>query len=119
VQKTTKQDFGWFFAQWTERGGVPVLSLQNVVQKEENGQYIITGQVVQEGKPYRLRLPVVLDLGDEKKSTETLEISEATTAFRYVVPSKATALRLDPAGNVLLAGSKLADEGANPLVKTF
>jgi aminopeptidase N len=106
VNKTTGKDYRWFFEQWTERPGVPIVSLANVKRLPGDGNTLIRGEIVQEGKPYRLAIPVVVEAANGKTVTKIVETTGAVTTFEMRSVFPPATLRLDPEGTVLMAGGK-------------
>ena len=100
VQKTTGQDYGWFFAQWVERTGLPRVRLENVTSQADGTGFVVRGEIVQEGEPYRLRLSVRLQTQAGKSLRQSLDVDGARTPFELRSPSAPLRLTLDP-DNVL------------------
>ena len=109
VSKVTGQDYDWFFAQWMQRKGLPHVHLENVRSERAGDGYLVQGDIVQEGEPYRLHLPVRLDTQNGQAARQTLEAAGARTAFRLQSPSAPTRLALDP--NNLLPLAMTAEQG--------
>lgn len=118
VRRTTGQDYGWFFSQWLERGGVPVLKLEKVRSRARGGRYEVEADVVQVGEPYRLSLPVSLTTTGGTTVRQSLPIRGETAHLRFEADAPPKALSLDPEGNLLLAGAE-APENVDPLSFTF
>ncbi len=96
VHKTTGLDYGWFFDQWTKRTGLPHIRLANVASRRSGNGYVVEGDIDQEGEPYRLRVPLRLQTGNEKSLNENLEVSGKQTHFQLNTPNQPTRLTLDP-----------------------
>ncbi len=96
VAKTTGQDLGWFFAQWIGRVGLPRVRLENVTSRPEAQGFVVRGEIVQEGDPYRLRLPLVLKTQAGKPLRQTLDVDGPRTPFELHTSSVPTRLNLDP-----------------------
>jgi aminopeptidase N len=118
VRRVTGQDYGWFFDQWLQRSGVPVVRLAGVCVGRSPVGYLITGTVAQAGNPYRLRLPLTLETADGRRILATVDARAAAASFCLETAAPPSRLLLDPDGNVLLAGAPLPD-GEDPLVFTF
>ncbi len=118
VNAVTGQDYGWFFSQWLTRGGVPIVKLENIRKDQRGGDWMVTGEIVQEGTPYRLRIPVEVDAASSGSQESLVDVSAERTPFQIMEKSEPTAVKLDPAGNVLLAGGTVP-EGQDPLVFRF
>lgn len=118
VRKTTGTDYGWFFDQWLTRTGGPVLRLASAETKREGGMNVVTAQIVQQGQPYRLRVPVLLEAQDGTSTRTLAEVSEATSTVKLSLKSPPKRLVVDPDGAVLMAGADVPD-GGDPFVFTF
>lgn len=96
VNKTTGKDYRWFFAQWMERKGLPALSLSNVRSVKTNAGYVIVGEIVQSGAPYRLTLTVRGTTADGQNQYHSLVIDKARTPFRLQSLTPLVRVTLDP-----------------------
>ena len=94
------RDLRWFFHQWVERSGAPVLNiLETGVQEEapgSSGQYVVHMKIVQQDPPYRLRFPVVIDLADGTIYKTDISVEAPTQTVRVPVPAKPAHLAMDP-----------------------
>jgi aminopeptidase N len=104
VNKVTGKDYRWFFEQWVERGGVPVVRLAEVKLQRAGGKAVVSGKIVQDGKPYRLFLPIVIEMADGTTVTKVVEAAETSTRFQVEVSGTPELVKLDPEGTVLMAG---------------
>jgi hypothetical protein len=111
VARETGQDYGWFFAQWLNRGGVPIVGLTSL--KQTAGE--LSFDIVQEGAPYRLRIPVAIRLANGETIRRTVEVRAPNERIRLPITSPVASVALDPDGTLLLAGRKTADS-ADPFV---
>jgi aminopeptidase N len=68
----------WFFTQWVDEKGVPDISLENVALNYKGSKAVISFDLVQKGKAYRLLVPVVLRT-KEGETRLTAEISGGIT----------------------------------------
>jgi aminopeptidase N len=103
VEKETRTDFRWFFAEWIERKGLPVLTLAHTTFQREGDGYLVETDVLQEGSPYRLRLPILLETAGRPALLIAKEVDGASTHLSFHVAAVPTRLRLDPAGEVPFA----------------
>ncbi len=104
VHKVTGKDYRWFFAQWLERPALPVVWLANIsTQPTDDGQILVQGEVRQAGEPYRLTMPVLVELRNGASVTATLDMREANTPFHVRVPTPPARLTLDPDDTLPLA----------------
>jgi hypothetical protein len=107
------EDLAWFFDQWVKKPGAPRLRLDAVDLAEEREatgtdasgnpvverRWTVTGRLVQEGGPFRVRTPLVFQAGDRAES-RTIEIAEATSEFKETLPFRPEILRADPEQDV-------------------
>jgi aminopeptidase N len=120
VRKTTGKDYGWFFDQWVNRSGLPVVRLADAQVAHEGDEFVVTARIVQEGETYRLpRVPVALELDGGQTVREEVEIAGADIPIRLTSKTAPRALLLDPDGNILMAGAKMEDDKANPFSFRF
>ena len=95
------KDLRWFFAQWVERPGAPLVTIaaartdRSSAADPESGLRLAV-QIVQRGEPYRLHLRLVADLAGGRTHETRLEVSAAEQILSLSVPGAPTRLRLDP-----------------------
>lgn len=118
VRHVTGQDYHWYFQQWLHRPGAPTVGLTGVHQAAEGDRFVVTGSIVQEGTPYRLRLPLVLELDGGQTIRQSIEAQRALTPFRITSPAAPRSLQLDPEGTVLMAGITRPN-GGDPFSERF
>jgi len=120
VRQVTGKDYRWFFSQWTERPGLPALQLANVqAHRAENGAFLIAGDILQSGEPYRLSVPLRLELRDGSAITQTVPVAEARTRIQLRAPAPPQRLLLDPEGIVPLALPFGTPDTADPTTYEF
>lgn len=119
AKKATGKDFRWFFEQWNERGGVPEVRLNNVKREEGGGGWLVIGEIEQEGKPYRLTLPVVIETASGKFETKKITIDEESRKFSFAVGEKPVAMAIDADGTILMAGGKMQNLVDSPFRVQF
>lgn len=95
------RDLRWFFDQWVEQGGAPLVSLDEVrayqfQASEEPDRWRVLVRVGQTGRPFRLAIPlhVVFDRGTETKWIRLGPV--ATTTAEFSVSARPLAVQLDP-----------------------
>jgi uncharacterized iron-regulated protein len=59
-EKSYQENLDWFFKQWIDGNGLPDLRLEEVQTKSRGAQFETTFTIAQEGKSYRLNLPVTV-----------------------------------------------------------
>jgi hypothetical protein len=94
-EATSGMDLAAFFRQWIDRPGAPVLELREVTAGKRDGQWRVTGNLVQEGKIYDLIVPVRLE-GESAAVDRLLPSAQAETPFDFVLPWRPGRLLVDP-----------------------
>ncbi|HSS65667.1 MAG TPA: M1 family aminopeptidase [Gammaproteobacteria bacterium] len=87
------------FQQWVERTGAPQLSVDNVVVESEGESHRVKGVIAQQqpGLPYRLRVPVAVQLdGRANAVRKVIPIETRREQFELELSSRPVALHLDP-----------------------
>ena len=94
------QDLRWFFAQWVERPGAPVLALDETAAGRVPGDGVsetwhLTVRVRQEGRPFRLAVPLDIAMKDITE-TRWLTISHSEETIELALPKQPLRVQLDP-----------------------
>lgn len=102
-EDTCKMELSWFFEQWINRAGAPFIGMgKTEVLKSGNG-WLTRVEVIQtllgKDKPYRLFVPIVMELDGGNFSTVT-EIREAFSTVVLQTTSQPVHIALDPQCNV-------------------
>ncbi|HMS84381.1 MAG TPA: M1 family aminopeptidase [Nitrospira sp.] len=99
--RESSQTLRWFFGQWIEQSGAPVISLGEVRARRVNGDtskeaWQLTVQIQQSEGPFRITVPIRIIM---KESTESrsirLSLSQASVA-EFVLPDQPLRVELDP-----------------------
>jgi aminopeptidase N len=91
----------WFFTQWVDEKGVPDISIENVALNYRGSKAIVSFDVDQKGKSYRLLVPVVLRskegetrlVSQISKGTNSLEIETTYTPEELVIDGNSDLFR--------------------------
>jgi hypothetical protein len=118
VAQTSGEDLSWFFDEWLDRAGAPVLGLENVIARPAGQETLVEGAIRQSGTPYRLRLPVTVELRSGAVVRQSIDVRGAVTPFSIRVRGVADRLVIDPDAIVPLAAAPTAG-GADSLSYTF
>ena len=97
----SRRDLRWFFEQWVEQPGAPVLSFgeagaERVTDNNGRSLWQLTVRVQQTGRPFRMALPVTIV---SKETTETRWVSldaSPETVLELPVPDRPLSVLLDP-----------------------
>ncbi|TAJ08273.1 MAG: M1 family peptidase [Nitrospirae bacterium] len=95
------KELRWFFAQWVERPGAPLVTIAAVradrpPEAEPESGFRLTVRIGQSGEPYRLRLRLVADLAGGRTHEAWLEVQGAEQTLSVLMPGAPVRLRLDP-----------------------
>ncbi len=115
------QDLRWFFEQWIERPGAPVVSLRDVRARRVKGEggretWRLVVQIEQSGKPFRMMIPVRIVM---KESTEIKSIAlslSQTSIAEFVVPDQPLRVELDPN---LMTFRRLTRHQLSPMLNSY
>jgi hypothetical protein len=89
-------DLDRFFEQWIHWNGAPLLALKDILRKETDNGWRISGRVVQQQKQV-YHLPIALRVETGRGShCQTLALRDRQTSFSLNLESNPTRLELDP-----------------------
>ncbi|WP_432822698.1 M1 family metallopeptidase [Trichloromonas sp.] len=94
-ESTSGAPLAAFFSQWVERSGAPTLELRDVSSVRTDGQWLVSGTLLQRGETYDLAVPLRLE-GEAAVSDQFIDSAEAETPFAITLSWPPTRLRLDP-----------------------
>ena len=83
-ERTSRQSLQWFFEQWVDRPGAPLIQIKNFqVQRDAQGptQFLVRVHIAQQGRPYRLSLPASLMVDESSIFHTTLKLEKAEQTF--------------------------------------
>ncbi len=92
-------DLSLEFRQWVERIGAPLLRLSDVEAESAGESYRVSGIIEQQqpGAPYRLSVPVAVQLeGNANTIRKVISIESKRQQFELALASRPIALHLDP-----------------------
>ncbi|MHC4471937.1 MAG: M20/M25/M40 family metallo-hydrolase [Planctomycetota bacterium] len=93
--KTSGRDLSWFFTQWLDRKGAPSLRAGEFdVTRREDGRFVVKGEVLQDGEPWRLAVPVTVQhAGGE--SYKAVRLDGKSASFTIVTPRPPISVSID------------------------
>lgn len=91
----SKMDLSWFFEQWINREGAPFIELGVTGLEKVKDGWLTRVEIVQQGKPYRLSLPIQLELDDETIYT-IAEVKELSSPISIQTKSQPRHIAIDP-----------------------
>ena len=103
--EAAERDLSWFFQQWVDRPGAPVVQIKNMTVQNDptaQGQVIMHGEVLQSVPAFTLNLPLHIDLQEEQTYDTTLSIEQPVQPFTVHLPAIPTKLTIDPRHQLLL-----------------
>ena len=98
--KESHRDLRWFFAQWVEQDGAPVLSLPEAVARpvtnEQAQSFQLEATIIQSDKPFRLPLQLLIRMEGGREQTLTLPLRSQRESISVILPARPVAIDLDP-----------------------
>ena len=97
----SRRDLRWFFEQWVERSGAPILSLgeahaRRITEEGSGDIWRLTVQVQQTGTPFRMMVPIAIVMKDRVETRWIpMSLSPSDTA-QFTIPSQPVRVELDP-----------------------
>lgn len=98
VEDASGRELGWFFDQWLRRPGHPRLRAGT---GWDGGALELVLLQTQEWPPYRLSVPIVVELPDGRSVRRTVWTSSRADTFRISLPERPSRVRVDPENTVL------------------
>jgi aminopeptidase N len=96
----SRQDLRWFFAQWVEQDGAPVLSLSEAVVRPVAGEptqaFQLEATIVQSNKPFRLPLQLLIRMEGDREQVLTVPLRALCETISVTLPARPIAIDLDP-----------------------
>lgn len=95
-------DLRWFFAQWIDQAGAPILRIQDarIQEERETGtgaqEYVVRLHLAQVGMPYRVTLPVKIELPNGQSYFTSFRLDAAEQVVSLFVPTRPVSLEIDP-----------------------
>lgn len=94
AEKHFGQSLGWFFDQWIEDGGLPVLKWAHELVQEE-GAFVLKLEAKQEQKRYRLVVPIYVHFPGDKVAVRPWVIEGESATRSLKLPSKPDSISLN------------------------
>jgi len=111
-EETSGKDFGWFFRQWLDEKGAPVLGIKNQRIRGKGVQWAVAFDIVQKGKPYSLDIPVTIKT-DSGEIKEIVRVNSEKESFEFFTVGRPTEIILDEDYDVF---RKLSSEELPPVI---
>lgn len=99
-EKVSGLELAWFFDQWVNKKGSPVIELGETTVNKEGNVWVVKAEILQKThEPYRVHLPVSLQLDDGIFHTTT-EIKNSADRISLQVKSRPENIAIDPYNEV-------------------
>ena len=96
----SRQNLRWFFAQWVEQDGAPVLSLSEAVARpvtEGSGQaFRLKATIAQSNTPFRLPIQLLIRMEGDREQRLTVPLRSMDETISVTVPARPITIELDP-----------------------
>ena len=96
----SRQDLRWFFAQWVEQDGAPVLSLPEAVTRPVASgpaqTFQLEATIVQSNRPFRLPLQLLIRMEGGREHDLTVPLRSLRETISMTLPARPIAIDLDP-----------------------
>jgi aminopeptidase N len=112
------QDLRWFFAQWLEQDGAPVLSLLEATARPVVGApaFQLEATIVQSNKPFRLPLQMRIRMEDGREQILTVPLRSLREAISVTLPARPISIDLDPE---FMAFRRIARQSLSPVLNHY
>jgi hypothetical protein len=96
----SRQDLRWFFAQWVEQDGAPVLSLPEAVVRPVTGKpaqgFQLETTIVQSSRSFRFPLQLLIRMDGGNEHRLTLPMRSLVERVSVTLPARPITIDLDP-----------------------
>jgi hypothetical protein len=118
--EASRQDLRWFFAQWVEQDGAPVLSLPEAVARPVAGEpaqaFQLEVTIVQSSKPFRLPLQLLIHMEGDREQTLTVPLRSLRETLSVTLPARPIAIDLDPE---FMTVRRIARQSLSPVLNHY
>jgi hypothetical protein len=95
AEKHLGSSLDWFFEQWIEDGGLPVLKWRHEITKDRDGTWILKVEGEQIQKEYRLIVPIYIHFPNDKLAVRPWIIEGAAGARTFKLPMRPSKVTLN------------------------
>ena len=118
--EASRRDLRWFFAQWVEQDGAPVLSLSEALARpvtgEPAGTFQLEATIVQSNKLFRLPLQLLIHLEGDREHRLTLPLRSLRETISVTLPARPIAIDLDPE---FMTVRRIARQALSPVLNHY
>lgn len=95
------QNLRWFFEQWIERPGAPLVSLSDAHARRVKGEggkeaWRLTVEIGQTGKPFRMTIPVRIVMKGSMETKSIMLGSSQTSVAEFILSDQPMQVEIDP-----------------------
>jgi hypothetical protein len=116
----SRQDLRWFFAQWLEQDGAPVLSLLETaarpVAEAPMQTFQLEATIVQSNKPFRLPLQVRIRMENDREQMLTVPLRSLRERISVTLPARPITIDLDPE---FMTFRRIARQSLSPVLNHY
>ncbi len=114
----SRQDLRWFFAQWLEQDGAPVLSLLEATARPVVGAptFQLEATIVQSNKLFRLSLQMRIRMEDGREQILTVPLRSLREAISVTLPARPVTIDLDPE---FMTFRRIARQSLSPVLNHY
>ena len=96
----SRQNLRWFFTQWVEQDGAPMLSVSEAVAHAVAGEpartFLLEATIVQSNRPFRLPLQLLIHMEGNREHVLTVPLRSSHETISITLPARPIAIDLDP-----------------------
>ncbi|MDZ4733892.1 MAG: M1 family aminopeptidase [Nitrospirota bacterium] len=116
----SRQDLRWFFVQWVEQDGAPVLSFSEAVARPVAGEpaqiFQLEATIVQSDKLFRLPLQLTIRMEGDREHLLTLSLRSLRETISVTLPAQPIAIDLDPE---FMTVRRIARQSLSPVLNHY
>jgi aminopeptidase N len=116
----SNRDLRWFFAQWMEQDGAPMLSLSEAVARSVAGApaqiFQLEATIIQSNKLFRLPLQLRIRMEGDREQMLTVPLRSLRETISVALPARPIAIDLDPE---FMAFRRVARQSLSPVLNHY
>ena len=93
---TAATDLRWFFSQWIDRAGAPIVHIEDARAVMEAGQTRLRVRLHQDGGPYRLKIPVAVETKTGQEEVTWVRLDSPSQTFDLPLSVRPARVKMDP-----------------------
>lgn len=100
----------FFFNEWWKGMYLPTFDFSYDVKPTEDGRYLFTGSITQEGRPFKVLMPVFFHFDGDQISVQNRPVLEADDTYQVFLPQEPRNVTLDDFNTLLATIHQGADD---------